>query len=102
MKFTIPKTLSVLGTSYIVSVEDLSKMEIAGYCDYSLKRIVICKTLKNNYEGYMTTVLHELFHAVFQEAGINQTSIGSDVEEIIVEQMSRVLFSNISLFKVRK
>ena len=73
--------ISILGTGYEIIVDDESQMQDKdnyGECDRYTKAIRINKDafegegLTNNIQGVVEkTVRHELFHAIFHEAGLD-------------------------------
>lgn len=74
-------TIDVLGTSYDLTINEKDKMQDAdnyGECDRYAKTIRINKDafegegLTDNIQGVIDkTVRHELFHAIFHEAGLD-------------------------------
>jgi len=78
-------------------VKDLKSSEGAhGICKSEEKIIQINET--DNIKLFVQTLLHELCHAVFSESAIHETSVHEDVEEIIVEQISKAIVAN---FKIK-
>jgi len=47
---------------------------------------------------YYTTLLHELIHSVVQRAGVYQSGLSHEIEEILAEQISVAIVEN---FKVK-
>lgn len=84
--------IDVLGTEYSINqsnrMEDISLENADGYCDYSVKKIVIDtfqntpNSLKNLDEYKRQVVRHELIHAFLFESGLGGNSWGKD-EEIV-------------------
>ena len=87
--------VEVLGTLYSIEssnkVDDTNLENLDGYCDSSIKKIVI-DTFKN-YEGHpsalenlddyeKTVIRHELIHAFLFESGLSSNSWAKD-EEIV-------------------
>lgn len=66
-----------------------------GYYDYEARHIVIDAAIPK--EHYMSTLLHEIIHALFHRAGLHQAKIPESLEEIICEQVSTVLTENFKL-----
>lgn len=73
---------------------------ILGCYDYETKTIVVDASLKK--ADYMSTLLHEIIHALFHRAGLHQAQIPEALEEIICEQVSTVLTENFNLTVKRK
>jgi hypothetical protein len=83
-------TLNVFGSKYKVYARNLNSEGALGICDKQKKNIY----LHIEYpEKWPDTLLHELVHAIFNEAGLQQT-ISHEVEEIMAEQVARVLNDN--------
>lgn len=49
-------------------------------------------------EHYYTTIIHELVHAVVQRAGVYQSGLPHEIEEILAEQISVAIVEN---FKIK-
>lgn len=71
-----------------------------GYFDPEKNEIVIDANLKGM--DFLSTLVHEIIHAVFTRGGLRQAKISPSLEEIICEQISVVLTENFSLHKKRK
>lgn len=66
----------------------------AFYC-YDTDSITIDSSLKG--EQLTATLLHEMGHALFRRAGLEQSKIPTCLEEIIVEQFATVVIENFKL-----
>ena len=85
-------TVDVLGTEYSViqsnKVDDMTLEKCDGYCDHSVKKIVVdtfqkSPTSLENLESYTKKVIrHELVHAFLFESGLSCNS-WADNEEIV-------------------
>lgn len=85
-------TINVLGTQYTITqsnkLDDFNLENCDGYCDYSVKKIVIdtfqeAPNSVQNLEEYKKQVIrHELIHAFLNESGLNGESWGRN-EEIV-------------------
>jgi Zn-dependent peptidase ImmA (M78 family) len=73
---------------------------VYGYYDPVARLIAIDASLKKC--DYISTLIHEIVHAMFHRAGLHQTKISSSLEEIICEQVSTVLTENFSLTGKKK
>ena len=93
--FTPKKQLIILGTIYKIKFEDLSSIGAYGECNWKEKVIRLDNECKKDYALYMKVLIHELSHAVFEEAALHQTSIHPDIEEIIVEQIANAVYDNL-------
>jgi hypothetical protein len=83
--------LDILGAKYSVIMTDLTNSNAMGECYKAQKIIKIHDKLEG--EELLSTMIHEVIHAMFYESGLNQTSVNGDIEEIIAEQGSRVITS---------
>lgn len=70
------------------------------YFDPVSKTIVMDASLSK--EEYLSTLIHEVIHAVFHRAGLSQAKISASVQEIICEQIATTIFENFSLGPKRK
>lgn len=68
---------------------------VYGYYDPVARIIAVDSGLKKS--EYMSTLLHEIIHALFHRAGLHQSRISTSLEEIICEQVSTVLTENFNL-----
>ncbi len=69
--------------------------DAAGSCDGNAYLIEMDEDLDEPL--YTHTLLHELTHAVFNEGGLDQTSISDDIQEVIAEQIARALIANFNI-----
>lgn len=83
----------MLGVGYKIQItKDLKGDDggrIHGWCDVHTKVISIDSL--DTGDVFVSTLIHEINHAVLHESGVGQTSLHSDVEEIIVEQIAKVI-----------
>jgi Zn-dependent peptidase ImmA (M78 family) len=88
------KTLNIFGrTVKVVKKKGLYKEESTyGYYDPEKLTIYIDADLKPKIQA--ETIKHEAGHALFHRAGLCQTSISPDIEQIIVEQFSIMYSEN--------
>ena len=88
------KSVNVFGQNIsIVKKNNLLKDEDAyGLYDPSSKTIYIDEDLPPNTAR--ETLIHECGHALFHRAGLSQSKIASDLEEIIVEQFTIMFVEN--------
>ena len=81
------------GKKYKLEKTDkFENMGYAGLCDYKSKTLY--------HDGDLSTILHEIGHAIFQEHSFNQ-SIGIQLEEVIVDTIAKVLDENFNI-RMRK
>ena len=76
--------VNILGTEYTITIateeEDKRLKECDGYCDWTVKRIVVCEFEPDrdswiDLEAYKKKVLrHEIVHAFFFECGLHESS----------------------------
>jgi hypothetical protein len=82
----IPKRLDVYGQSWTVQYKwnllGDDGAHVDGLCDDKLNIIWIDRAIPPG--GRFTIFIHELIHAIFHELKIGQTSVHSEVEEIMV------------------
>lgn len=88
MKIVLPKSILVAGVRYKIVLEKnlLDEKLIFGYCDRTLKRIVIDEgtARSSDKELLLHTFLHEVKHAQQWEYGLAQT-MGQELQEIDAE-----------------
>jgi len=90
-------TFDVYGQQY--SVEFVSKVldpdgniEVCGLCDMESSKIYVNN--KMNKQLTACTILHELFHAYSRRAGLENSELSSELEELIADQFAKVLTEN--------
>lgn len=69
--------------------------EADGYFSPEDSIIMIDENIKGDYKKQV--ILHEEFHVVLDQIGFNETSINENVEEMIVETLSRFVIDNYHL-----
>lgn len=88
------KSVTVFGQ--VIKIENkrglLKDQEAYGLYDPEKKTIYIDADLPPNVAR--ETLLHECGHALFHRAGLSQSKIASDLEEIIVEQFTIMFAEN--------
>ena len=106
--------VNILGTEYTITesteIEDETLQSVDGYCDTSIKSIVVDKMenlkgpgLKKNLGDYKKSVIrHEITHAYLYESGLAENSWAKDEElvdwmAIQIPKMAR-LFQEIGVF----
>lgn len=101
----IPKTIDIFGTTYTTMykwnlTDEGEKCD--GICD-TAKKIIwldrLCTTDEKKYAFF-----HECFHAALAETGMSTTALGrhEDVEELIVENLSKWILDHFNLRKKPK
>lgn len=88
--------LKVLGKNVKVVFTDLEAENLYGRFWIEANVIEIDKKLKK--EQKTATILHELIHAVIQRSGLNNV-IAPDTEEIVCDQIAKVIAENFHLKK---
>lgn len=96
------KTARISRNDYeLIFCKDLKSdgRDLAGLCSPSDKKIYI----STDYSPIEETLLHEILHAEIAESGFQQMSFWSgDLEEILVESMSKSISSLFSLKAICK
>jgi hypothetical protein len=88
--------LNIFGHMYrVFKCKELPIANTRGLCSIDEKVILI----HEDYVGseYMQILLHEIFHATFARASINQAEISHDLEEIICDTLATVITDNFHL-----
>lgn len=80
----------------VIFLDQVDEEDSMGECECTNRIIYIKDGLEEEEE--VATFLHELLHAIMFESGIHCTSVSSDVQEIICENISLELAR---LFKVQ-
>lgn len=92
------KSFTVLGQKVKIKFHkktlELHGNFVYGYYDIELHEIHIGH--HNTYESFLQTWAHEIGHCLMQRSGIRQTSLSRDIEELIAEQYSKLIYE---LFK---
>lgn len=91
MKF--PKVVKVKGQDYEILFDSELTLEdaaCAGIIDTEAKTITLDKF--QGAKDQKIALIHELLHAVLHESCATQANISLDLEEIIVENISRFLY----------
>lgn len=91
------KSFDVLGKKVKVVFRDMTNEGVCGHFVYGDDLIEINNTL--NSETQEITIMHELIHSVFARAGIHNARVSGDIEEIIADQVSKVILENFKLVK---
>ena len=97
MNFKKLKTIDVLGKKVKIVFRDMTVENVCGHYVYDKSLIEINNTLSK--ETQEVTLLHELIHAVFFRSGILNTKVSPDAEEIICDQVAKVIQENFKLVK---
>lgn len=100
----IPKNIKIYGKNWAIdykwNLKDDEGNNLEGLCCFEKRLITIDRLLTK--EKKFSVFLHELFHAILFELKIKQTSLSSDVEEIIVEGFADFLTSNFDIRSKKK
>jgi len=92
------KSFTVLGQKVKIKfhkrVLELNGSLVYGYYDLDLKEIHIGHHF--TYQSFLETIVHELGHSLCQRSGLRQTSLTKDIEEMVVDNYSKLIFE---LFK---
>ncbi len=88
------KTVSVFGKKIKVKYA-LCEDGFAGF--YVPDEHVIVLDPRSDKEARLHTLLHEMGHALFHRAGLMQSKLPLELEEVIVEQFATMLLENFKL-----
>lgn len=80
----LPKKIKVGARDYSLDVVSIDKGSRMGECDTMKGTIEVEETLDN--KAIITTLLHEIFHAIRNELGLQHKNI--DDEELVVGPLS--------------
>lgn len=72
-----------------------SGFQVRGYYEVENKKIVVDSTMSK--DQIISTLYHELGHALLYRLGIDQTSTSHDVHEMIVEGYSKFIMESFKL-----
>lgn len=97
MNFKKMKSFDVLGKKIKVIFRDMTEEAICGHYLY-MDNIIEVNTAMNR-ETQEVTLIHELVHAVMYRSGVTNTKISSDTEEVICDQVAKVITENFKLVK---
>lgn len=97
MNFKKIKSFDVLGKKIKVVFRDMTEENVCGHYVYNENLIEI--NTKTTRETQEITLLHELVHAVFFRSGVLNAKISSDLEEVISDQLAKVIIENFKLVK---
>ena len=87
----------IFGRTVPVKVDPrLVESDVLGIYDPVRKEILIKPGLTGQL--HLETVIHEFFHATWDRMGFNQTSVHSDLQELLSENLTIALIEN---FKVQ-
>ena len=89
--------LKVLGKKVKVKFRDMTEENVCGHYVYAENLIEINN--KMNLETQQITLIHELIHATFFRAGILNAKVSHDIEEVICDQVAKVITENFKLIK---
>ena len=92
------KYLKILGKKIKIVFRDMTEENVCGHYLYNKNMIEINNTL--DVATQQITLLHELIHAVFHRAGIHNANVSHDIEEVIADQVSKVILENFKLTRL--
>ena len=86
--------LDILGTKYEYSEPnektDPDLKENAGYCDYNLKKIVVCSDIETRY-AMRKIQRHEVIHAFMHESGLDKYTDDETLVDWIANMFPKIL-----------
>lgn len=77
----------------------MTQENVCGHYIYDKKLIEINNKLDK--ETQAITLMHEVIHSTFHRSGIHNAKVSHDAEEIIADQIAKVLVENFD-FKLKK
>lgn len=87
-------SINVLGRKIKIEFKEIDEK----YCGLYYDDIGLIEVNSNlSKEKSDITICHELIHSVFFRSGLDQTAIGHDLQEIICDQVSKVICENYTL-----
>lgn len=89
--------INILGKKIKVKYRDMTKENVCGHYIYAENLIEINN--KMDKETQLITLVHEIIHAVLARSGVHNARISHDVEEIISDQVAKVIIENFILKK---
>lgn len=92
------KHLKILGKKIKVVFRDMTEENVCGHYLYAKGLIEINNTLPILTQ--QVTLLHEIVHAVFDRAGIHNANVSHDIEEVIADQVSKVILENFKITRL--
>ena len=89
------KKINILGESVKVKYRDMTEDKVCGWYIYDKKLIEINNKIPKDIQN--VTLVHEIIHAVFDRAGILNAKVSHDIQEVICDQVAKVLTENFNL-----
>lgn len=90
-----PKSIHIFGQKYVLKPDSrLSSRHLDG--EYCKESHTITYDPKLKGDRLTETILHEMFHAVFQEVSLAQ-AITPEIEEICVDTLAKAIAKNFTL-----
>lgn len=90
-----PRSILIFGQKYVLKADSkLPTRHLDGECCKETHTITYDPTLKG--DKLAETILHEMFHAVFEEVSLAQ-AISPELEEICVDTMAKAVARNFTL-----
>lgn len=89
------KTLNILGRKTKVKFKNLDAEGICG--KFLFHEDIIEVNSKLDKEIKDITIVHELVHATLYRAGISNTKLNEEIEEIICDQIAKTITENFRL-----
>ena len=89
---TKKKYLDILGGRYVLRAEDIP----GEYGHINFQEKIIYYNPKNNKtsEDLIKTIIHEMVHAMCAELSLDQTTFNPEIEEIVADVISKILWRN--------
>lgn len=88
------KELIIFGKKIKVKKKSGLRKHESSYGEYDPETLTIYIDAGLSAEDEAQAILHEAGHALFHRAGLGQSEICADLEQIIVEQFSIMFFEN--------
>ena len=95
-------SIDVLGQRIRVHVVDQMPEGFESNVGLYFQPAALILILKGDKKLMMETLAHEIGHAALDQAGVHNTKLSDDLEEIIVDCIGRCIVANLPQFKKLK
>ena len=71
----------------------------AGLCEFSKQKITINQDIPEGSNLELETIFHEIFHSSFERCSYKQSGLPHELEEVMIDQLAKILTENRKLLK---